>query len=248
MHIEGMLQSLYAFFSQNPKVLEIMNLVKTLETKGLKLLQNIKIRWMSMLSPLKHVLGKYKSLVVKMHTNARNNKLAWENLDLLCDIELVFYLPCILPMLEMVHTLIKYVQRRDVFICEFNDVVKANEAKLHQLYVDPFCKCDNSTFNEFTTICEHRSELLALIWVSHEFDADLYLLPYLAFNIVSHNYILHNRGGSNGAYVYVNMSDQFAMIESVKVACLKAATTLCVELFRKFLNLEIMLALGIMYP
>jgi len=39
MHIEGMLQSLYAFFSHNPKkVLEFVNLAKTLKTKGLKLL------------------------------------------------------------------------------------------------------------------------------------------------------------------------------------------------------------------
>jgi len=39
MHIEGMLQSLYAFFSHSPKkVLEFVNLTKTLKTKGLKLL------------------------------------------------------------------------------------------------------------------------------------------------------------------------------------------------------------------
>jgi hypothetical protein len=50
-------------------------------------------------------------------------------------------------MLEMVHTLIKYVQGRDVFICEFIDAVKSNEAELHQLYVDHFCNNDNFTFN-----------------------------------------------------------------------------------------------------
>jgi hypothetical protein len=43
-----------------------------------------------MLSPLKCVLGEYKSLVVKMHIDAPKNKLARENLDLLCDLELVF--------------------------------------------------------------------------------------------------------------------------------------------------------------
>jgi hypothetical protein len=47
---------------------------------------------------------------------------------------------------------------------------------------------------------------------SHEFDVDLYLLPYLAFNIIGHNYELHHHGGSNGAYVHVNMNDQSAMI------------------------------------
>jgi hypothetical protein len=35
------------------------------------------------------------------------------------------------------------------------------------------------------------------------------------------------------------------MIELVKAACSKAATTLCVELFRKFLDAKIMSVLGI---
>jgi hypothetical protein len=51
-------------------VLEFVNLAKMLETKGLKLLGNIKFHWISMLNFLKCVLGKYKSLVVKMHIDA----------------------------------------------------------------------------------------------------------------------------------------------------------------------------------
>ncbi len=66
-----------------------MNLAKTLETKGLKLLQNIKTCWISMLSTLKCVLGKYKSFVVKMHIGAPKSKPAQENLNILCDLELV---------------------------------------------------------------------------------------------------------------------------------------------------------------
>jgi len=61
-----------------------------------------------MLNLLKCMLGKYKSLVVKMHIDAWKSKLALENLDLLCDLELVFGVQCIFPMLEAVHTLIKY--------------------------------------------------------------------------------------------------------------------------------------------
>jgi hypothetical protein len=150
-------------------------------------------------------------------------------------------------MLEVVHTLIKYAQRRNVFICEFIDAVKSVEAKLHQLYVDFFCEYGDFTINKFTVICEHCSELLHFTWVSHEFDVDLYLLPYLAFNIVGHNYRFHHRGGSNGAYVHVNMRDRSTMIESVKATCLEVATTLCVELFRRFLDAEIMSTIGIVY-
>jgi hypothetical protein len=54
---------------------------------------------------------KVQTLVAKIHINAPKSELAQENLDLLCDLELVLGLPCILPMLEVVHTLIKYAQR-----------------------------------------------------------------------------------------------------------------------------------------
>jgi len=70
----------------------------------------------------------------------------------------------------------------------------------------------------------------------------------MAFNIISHNYILHHPWGSNGVYVHVNMNDQFAMVQSMKVACLEATPTLCVELFCNFFDVEIMSALGIVYP
>jgi ABC-type polysaccharide/polyol phosphate export permease len=37
-----------------------------METKGNKLLCNIKIRWISMLNPMKHVLEEYRLLLLKM--------------------------------------------------------------------------------------------------------------------------------------------------------------------------------------
>jgi hypothetical protein len=80
-------------------------------------------------------------------------------------------------MLDVVHILIKYAQRRDVFICEFIDVVKPAKAKLHQLYVDPFCKYEDSAFNKFNAY-EHCSELLPFTWVSQESNVHLYLLLY----------------------------------------------------------------------
>lgn len=68
------------------------------------------------------------------------------------------------PSIKVLHTLIKYAQRWDVFICEFLDVTRSTKVKLYQLYVDPFYKYDDSTFNEFTVVCEHHNELLPLTW------------------------------------------------------------------------------------
>ncbi len=41
--------------------------MKLLDTKGLKLLHNVKIKWISMLSLVKQVLAEYKIIMVKMH-------------------------------------------------------------------------------------------------------------------------------------------------------------------------------------
>jgi len=188
-----------------------------------------------MLSPFKHVLGKSKSLVVKMHTYAPKSKFAWGNLDLLCDLELVFGLPCILPMLEMVHTLIKYARKQKVFIYEFIDDAKSTEAKLHRLYVDPFCKYDDYAFNEsllFVNIvvsCCHslgfHMSLMLIYTCCHIWNSTLLATTMDSITLEV----------SNGAYVHVNISDQYAMIESMKVACSKVTTTLCVELFHNSL-------------
>jgi hypothetical protein len=76
--------------------------------KGLKLLRNVKTRWLSMLSPLKHVMVEYKSLIVKMHFDLNKNKFAYDNLELLCNL-LILGLSCVILALEVVHSLIKYV-------------------------------------------------------------------------------------------------------------------------------------------
>lgn len=65
--IKGLLQSMYAYFFQSIKnQLEHGKLVKILQTKGLKILCNVKTWWIGMLAPSKCVLAKYNSLIVKM--------------------------------------------------------------------------------------------------------------------------------------------------------------------------------------
>jgi hypothetical protein len=65
--IETLLVVLHKYFSKSSKRhLELQKLVELLEFKGKKILQNVKTRWISMLSPLKHVLSEYRFFLVKI--------------------------------------------------------------------------------------------------------------------------------------------------------------------------------------
>jgi len=78
--VENLLAWMYNYFAHCPnRHLEFCKLVKILESKGNKLLKNIKTQWISMLLACKRIFAKYKLLMVKMvedddHIeNAKNN-------------------------------------------------------------------------------------------------------------------------------------------------------------------------------
>ena len=55
--IEGLLKSSHAYFKHSPKRhLEFIKLAEVMETKGLKLLKNVKTRWVSLIEPLRHII------------------------------------------------------------------------------------------------------------------------------------------------------------------------------------------------
>ncbi len=60
-----------------------------------------------MLAPNKHILTKYKSLVVKMGDDMAKNGSTENNYELLCDCDIVLGLTYVLPMLEAIQSLSK---------------------------------------------------------------------------------------------------------------------------------------------
>lgn len=116
--LEVLLQAMHVFFSHSfKKFLEFQKLCHVFTEKQNKLFKNVKMRCINMLSPMKCVMEQYRPLMAKMHVDASRN--------LLCDLELVLRLHEILLLLDSVYTLIKLAQSRDVFVCDFIDIVKA---------------------------------------------------------------------------------------------------------------------------
>ncbi len=75
-----------------------------------------------------------------MHINNAKNEVILKNLNAFCDIEYILCLPFILPLLETMRTLVKIAQGKDVFICNFVDVVELAQQELYRLYCDPYAK------------------------------------------------------------------------------------------------------------
>jgi hypothetical protein len=109
--LEGILQSTYVFFSHSlKKFVEFQKLVDLFNMKDNKILQNVKTYWISMFFPSKKTYYEYWPFIMKMHVGSPKSDIASKNLSALCDMELILGLPCLLPLLECVHKLIKIAQ------------------------------------------------------------------------------------------------------------------------------------------
>jgi len=82
-----------------------------------------------------------------MRVESPKNDIAKKNLNVLCDVELILGLPCLLPFFECVHKFIKIMQGRDVFICNIVEAVKLGQLELFKLYCHFFTKFEDATFD-----------------------------------------------------------------------------------------------------
>jgi hypothetical protein len=129
LKLETLCQTFYTYFSMSSKKhLEFQKLADIVQIEGLRMLWNVKTRWILLLEPLRKVMGEYKTLIVKMCEDAMvkepaltpkqvaSRELAKQNCDLFYEVETLLTLLCVLLLLECVNDLMKFAQSRDVFI------------------------------------------------------------------------------------------------------------------------------------
>jgi hypothetical protein len=133
------------------------------------MLRNVKTQWISLLEPLKRILGEYKTLIMKMCEDAEvkepaltlkqaiSKESAKHNCDLLCDVAMLLVLPCVLPLLECVNELMKFAQSRDVFIFDYIAAVKICQADLYMMYMDSETSFKKQHFQMFCDVVEDHS-------------------------------------------------------------------------------------------
>jgi hypothetical protein len=116
-HVEDILAALYSYFSSSPKrSLEFQNLAACLESKGNKILRNVKTRWISMLGPARRVFEEYKPLVTKMAVDAPKELAVKKNLSMLLDWQNMLTLPCLMTMLHSMNFLMKFAHSPSCYI------------------------------------------------------------------------------------------------------------------------------------
>ncbi len=73
-----------------------------------------------------YLVGFYKVLNFSDEDNDDMNMMvvAKTNMGYLCDIEIIMGLICIMPLLKAMHTLGKFVQGQNTFVCEFVTSIK----------------------------------------------------------------------------------------------------------------------------
>jgi hypothetical protein len=58
------------------------------------------------------------------------------DLMFLCDVSTILALPCLLPLLESVCSLITFSQSQNVFVSNYVAAIKICQAELYEMYVD----------------------------------------------------------------------------------------------------------------
>jgi hypothetical protein len=163
--IENVLQSLNAYFGSSPKRhLEFQKLAKLLHTKELKMIKQVKTRWLSMLSPLQRVMSEYRTIVAKLAEDNQDpeqsnmqQSAAKQQRALVLDIIVPVALSCFLPLLHTMNCLVKFSQQRDIFICDYMAAVRVCQAELYELYSNPATNFQGPTFSDFNDFlaCKH---------------------------------------------------------------------------------------------
>jgi hypothetical protein len=64
-------------------------------------------------------MAEYKTMLMKMALDMDATSQVAPNFEHLVDLDMLLYLSYILPLLEYVHSLVKFSQCNDIFVCNF---------------------------------------------------------------------------------------------------------------------------------
>jgi hypothetical protein len=85
-------------------------------------------------------------------------------LDLLCDTRTLLTMSCVLPLLEAINALIKFVQRRHAFICDFVVVVQIWQVDFFMMWFDSMTNHECKHFQIFCDVVDNNLGTITQDW------------------------------------------------------------------------------------
>jgi hypothetical protein len=102
-------------------------------------------------------------------------------MDALLNPYLALGMTCLLPLLECINSLVKFVQSQNVFICDFVGALTTCQAQLYEMYLDEGKAFGTHHFLDFKQMAECRHKQLHVKWDLNMNDS----VELLAFTISS---------------------------------------------------------------
>ncbi len=117
------------------------------------------------------------------------------NFDLLFELVVLLGLAGLLPLLETIHSLIKFVEQKDIFVCnQYIVAIKVCSTKLYGLYNDPMTCFVFDAFKDFKDVLSCKHNTISLRWIASELDINATNVEYLVFQCGENQfYVTHPR-------------------------------------------------------
>jgi len=76
-------------------------------------------------------------------------------------------LSCLMPMLVVVHFLIKFSQLQDVFVCDFIATISICKANFFQMYFTQTSRFKGDAFKHFNQLVDYIHETICMNWITN---------------------------------------------------------------------------------
>ncbi len=121
--------------------MELSKLVGIMETQGNKLFKNVTKQDEK---PKKRLMNEYHTPMIKMALD-----FVKVNVELLCDIEVLYGLIVLLTLLKEVKNLMKLAQARNIFVANYVASIKFYQVDLFPHFIDPYITFKLNVFGGF---------------------------------------------------------------------------------------------------
>ncbi len=105
------------------------------------------------------------------------------------DVFLLLALACLMLLSEIVHVLIKFFQKKNVFVCGYVATIKVCKSQLYSLFNDPNTCYVFDALKDFKDSVASKHDTIGQCWVAKALDLNASSMEYLTFHFANHTFL-----------------------------------------------------------